>query len=109
MTGDAANNAAAANAMMLFVLFMFCFCLVLFLDLAAADHVLSAVRIGNGCRCLHPIFVEHWAVSDVVTRLSGRQFLCLGAEFLERDTRVLYGTAFGQLSAFGAEIAGRLF
>jgi len=53
---------------------------------------------------LNPILLEHWAAIDVVTGLSGRQFLCLGAEFLERDTRVLQGTTFGQLSAFGAEI-----
>ena len=83
MTGDAANNAAAANAMMLFVVLIFSFRLVLFLDLAAADHLFAAVGIGDGRRRLHPVLVKHWAVSDVVTGLTGNLRLRLAAQLFE--------------------------
>src|SRR5438270_3606776 len=105
MTGDAANNAAAANAMMLFVFFMFSLCLVLFLDLAAPDHVLSAIGVGDGCRRLHPVLVQHWAVGDVVTgltdnlrlRLVAQLFECR-ASFLQRFCLSDIGSRIAQLS-----------
>src|SRR2546423_14601212 len=95
MTGDTANNAAAANAMMLFVFFMFCFFLVLFLDLAAAHHFLSTVRIGNGRPFLPPIFIEHWAVSDVIAALTSCYRLGPRAELFEPSSPILYQICLG--------------
>src|SRR6266581_7973143 len=107
MIGDAANNAAAAIAISDSVFFMFVVvldCRCLLFDFPAANHFLSTVRIGDSCRCLHPILVEHWAVVDLVTGLSGRQLPCFRAEFLECRPRVFQRSAFGQLGPFRAEI-----
>src|SRR5437867_329329 len=84
MTGDAANNAAAAIAITDSVFFMFVVVLVcrcLLFDFPAADHFLSAVRIGDSCRCLHPILVLHRAMRDVVAALSRSELDCFVAEF----------------------------
>src|SRR5437879_4698104 len=87
MIGDAANNAAAAIAISDSVFFMFVVvlnCRCLFFDFSAADHSFSAVRIGDGCRCLHPILVLHRAMRDVVAALSSSELDCLLAQFAER-------------------------
>src|SRR5438067_13752863 len=106
MTGDAANNTAAANAMMLFVVLIFSFRLVLFLDLAAADHLFAAVGIGDGRRRLHPILVQHWAVGDVVTGLTGTLRLRLAAQLFECRAsflqRLCLGDIASQIAQFGS-------
>src|SRR6478672_5954997 len=99
MTGDAANNAAPANAMMLFGFFIFSFCLVLFLDLAAADHFFAAIGVGDGCRRLHPILVQHWAMGDVVTGLVSKLFLRLAAQLFECRASFLQRLCLGDIAS----------
>src|SRR6266446_3573273 len=97
MIGDAAKNAAAAIAISDSVFFMFVVvldCRCLLFDFPAANHFLSAVRIGDSCRCLHPILVLHRTMRDVVTALSGSELDCFVAEFAERGARFIERFAF---------------
>src|SRR5260370_40098062 len=102
MIGDAANNAAAAIAISDFVFFMFVVvldCRYLLFDFPAANHVLSAVRVGASCRCLHPILLQHWAMEDVITGLSGSELQRFVAELAVRPASFIDRLAFAQIRA----------
>jgi hypothetical protein len=68
------------------VLFLWLSLSSLFLNLSAPDHLLTPVGIGDGCRGLHPILVQHWAMSDMVAVLTCGYGLGPGAEFFEPST-----------------------
>src|SRR6266581_7425598 len=92
MIGDAAKNAAAAIAIRDCVFFMFVVvldCRCLLFDFPAGDHFLSAVRIGDSCRCLHPILVLHRAMRDVVAALSRSELDCFVAQFAKCGARFI--------------------
>src|SRR5439155_13588819 len=81
-------------------------CSVWFLlfDLTATDHLFSAVRIGDSCRCLHPILVLHRAMRDVVAALSSSELDCFVAQFAKRGARFIERIAFAQIRTIGTEI-----
>src|SRR5439155_19966002 len=75
---------AAKNGTIRIVLFF-----ILVLDFSAPDHPFSAIGIGDRRRCLHPIFVQHWAVCYVIAALTDCYRLGARAEFFEPSSRIL--------------------